>query len=100
MGKRTVNGSDFADVALEHSVCSHLQPILELLKEHGNIVDDSRALDKTRGGSRFVMRPIDFALIETTFEIPKFIELNRASRAVICRRCWCDIADQLDLIDR
>ena len=93
MSKRLIEGSEFADTNLDYSVCSHLQPILELLSRDGNSFDDSSPLDKRRGGStRLVAKPIDFELIERYFEIPKFIELNRAVRSVICRKCWCDIA--------
>lgn len=95
MIKRSIEGSEFADTNLDYSVCSHLQPILELLSQHGNRFDNSGPLDKSRGGStRLVSQPIDFELVEESFEIPKFIELNRPARTVICRKCWCDIAEQ------
>jgi hypothetical protein len=94
VSKTLIQGSEFSDTNLEYSVCSHLQPILELLSQHGNTFDDSNPLAKTRGGAtRLVAKPIDFGLIEGNFEIPKFIELNRLGRAVICRKCWCDIAE-------
>lgn len=93
MKKRHIEGSEYSDTNLEYSVCSHLQSILEVLEEHGNTFDHSAPLDKSRGGStRLVSKPIDFELIERTFEIPEFIEFNNPHRAVICRRCWCDIA--------
>jgi hypothetical protein len=93
--KSLIEGSEFADTNLDYSVCSHLQPILELLSLRGNAFDASGPLDKSRGGStRLVAKPIDFELIERSFEIPTFIELNRTDRAVICRKCWCDIAEQ------
>ena len=94
MSKKSIKGSEFSDINLDRSVCSHLQPILDLLRQHGNIFNDPSPLEKTRGGAtRLVAKPIDFALIEGSFEIPKFIELNRVARAVICRKCWCDIAE-------
>ncbi len=94
MEKRQIQGSQYADTNLEYSVCSHLQEILDLLVEHGNSFDHSLPLERLRGGStRFVAKPINFDLIERTFELPKFIELNKGQHCVICRRCWCDIAE-------
>ena len=40
-----------------------------------------------------VSEAIEFDLIERTFEIPAFIELNRKLRSVVCRRCWCAICE-------
>lgn len=93
--KLQIGGSEYSDVNLEHNVCSHLQPILDLLQARGNVINRSDPLDKSRGGAtRFISTPIPFDLIESYFEIPEFIELNRRERAIICRRCWCDIAEK------
>ena len=93
--KRKIVGSEFADPDPESSVCSHLQPILDLLAESGNSFDRSAPMNRSRGGAtRLVTKPIDFTLIEATFEVPAFIELDRPREAVICRRCWCDISRQ------
>ena len=95
MDTRIIRGDDFSNTELAYSVCSHLKPILELLVQHGNAFDASNPLDISRGGStRFVEKPIDFQLIQRTFEIPSFIELNPGERAVICRKCWCDLAER------
>ncbi len=98
MDKREITGSEFSDTNLEYQVCSHLRPILDLLASHGNSYDPSAPLYTDKGGGHtgsVTSHPIDFELIERTFEIPSFIELNRRLRSVVCRRCWCAIAESV-----
>jgi hypothetical protein len=75
--KVQIKGSEYSDTDLKYSVCSHLQPILQLLQQHGNTFNATQPLDERWGGAtRLVSKPIDFELIESEFEIPSFIELN------------------------
>ena len=96
MTKIKIQGSQYSDADLKRSVCSHLKQILDLLVRNGNSFDESKPLisDPRGGGATLcVVKPINFDLIQQTFEIPAHIELNRNEKAVICRRCWCDISE-------
>lgn len=91
--KIKISGSEYSDTNLEGSVCSHLEPILNKLEEHGAKWDKSQKLKTDKGGAYTLKlkTPIDFNLIEDTFEIPHFIEISKEFNSIICRRCWCDI---------
>ncbi|HXT00501.1 MAG TPA: hypothetical protein VN915_07480 [Elusimicrobiota bacterium] len=95
MTKIQIKGSEFVDPNLEFSVCSHLQPILEFLEKHGISYDHAVRLylDKGAGAIRYVKGAIDFDLLESTFEIPAFLDVFRKNKTVFCRRCWCSIVE-------
>ncbi len=96
MPKLRIGGSQFAETDLQYDVCSHLLAILQLLELHGNSCERSIPLyrDKYSEHQRAVNKPIDFDLIEETFEIPSFISLNRERRTVLCQTCWCAIVEK------
>lgn len=95
MNKLKIVGSEFSDMNLKLSVCSHLKPILEFLERNGNSYDHNTPnfTDKGGGATRFIRESIDFDHLEKVFEIPSFIKLNRDEKAVVCTRCWCVIAE-------
>lgn len=97
MNRKTIQGSEYSDTNLKHSVCSHLKQILEFMIENGNSFDRSKPLqvNSREGGATLVVdKPIDFDSIRDAFEIPSYIEMNQKYRAIICRRCWCDISEK------
>ena len=58
-----------------HSI---LDPVLDLLLAHGNVLaEEARWISNPTGYLCVVGRPIDFALIEQAFEIPSSVELVR-----------------------
>ena len=96
MSKLKIGGSTFSDTNLETDVCSHLRPILALLVSQGNSYDPSEPLqrDKSSASRRLVNGPLDFQLIEDSFEIPKFIVLAREHGTILCQTCWCAIVER------
>lgn len=96
MSKMRILGSQFSDTDLKVDVCSHLTPILGLLEARGNSYDRSKALyrDKYSEYQKEVSKPIDFDLIEESFEIPNFIVLDRRRKSVLCQTCWCAIVEK------
>ena len=97
MGKKAIAGSEFSDTDLEYGVCSHLQPILDVLEKHGNTYDHFAPLyrDKYSESKKAVNKAIDFDLIERTFEIPRYMTLGRTDRIVLCQTCWCSIVEKV-----
>lgn len=91
--KRKISGSQFSDTNLEYSVCSHLQPILDFLKDHGAVLNEGEKLFTDKGGAHTLKlkSKIDFNALENSFDLPEFIELSRQYNSIICRKCWCDI---------
>jgi len=91
--KKKIIGSEYADENLENSVCSHLQPILDLLKENGAILTNGMRLYTDKGGAHTLKlkSKINFNLLRSEFELPNFVELSEEYKSIICRRCWCDI---------
>lgn len=94
MSKIKIEGSLFSDTNLESSVCTHLQPILAYLEKNGVGYDHATPMftDKGGGWTRFVEGTIHFDQLESIFEIPSFMKFNRREKAIVCTRCWCDIA--------
>lgn len=78
--------------ATKTEVCSHLQPILRKLEEHGNQRDAVNNIisDRSDGNIMLVEKDIDFELINSTFEVPNYIIL-RKTRGIMCSKCWCAI---------
>lgn len=95
MSKITIQGSKYSDTELSSSVCSHLEPILDLLEKNGSRYDHATPMETDKGGgsTRRIKGVINFDLIENVFDIPKFIKLNRKEKSVFCARCWCDIVE-------
>ena len=93
MSKAQIKGSEFSDTNLEYQVCSHLKPIQDLLTENGNSFSHPSRLIKERDGAsiKLLPKPIDFDLVEQSFEIPSFITLGIENNAILCERCWCEI---------
>ena len=96
MGKLLIAGSEFSDTDLAFRVCSHLEPILEVLESSGNSYNhyDPLYRDKYSESKLILDRPINFDLIEQTFVIPPFIVLSRSKALVFCKRCWCSIVEK------
>jgi hypothetical protein len=96
VSKIKIVGSQFSDTELTTDVCSHLRPILEFLEKRGNSYAHGTSMKTSRdgGATRLVSGTIDFDAIEAAFELPYDLELARQYRAIICRRCWCDIVEE------
>ncbi|TEW50225.1 hypothetical protein [Psychromonas algicola] len=78
--------------ATKNEVCSHLQPILKVLEEHGNQRDAVNNIinDRSDGNIMLVEKDIDFELVGDIFEVPSYIILQE-SRGIMCSKCWCAI---------
>lgn len=91
--KKKIIGSEYSDTNLNQSVCSHLQPILDVLKKNGALIADDGKMHIDKGGAYTLKlkSKINFSLLRKEFDFPDFIELSEEHGSVICRRCWCDI---------
>jgi hypothetical protein len=73
-------------------VYSHLEPIVDLLLAHGNRFAREYRWGENRSGFYCLFQyPLDFELIENTFELPEFIRLDRQNNAVECDKTWASI---------
>ena len=72
----------------------HLVPLVELLTQHGNrpILLSGAGLSgfhPTQGGWQCDLeRPIDFGLIEDSFELPPSIKLRPDRDEILCEQSW------------
>jgi len=73
-------------------VYNHLVPIVNLLLNNGNESSHDYLWGEDRTGY-FVhfKRPIDFGLIEASFEIPEFIRLDKSLDTIECDKSWVTI---------
>jgi hypothetical protein len=70
----------------------HLEPIVQLLLEHGNkLAHDYRWGENRTGFFCHLTRPIDFELVEASFDLPPSILLNRAGDSIECDVTWASI---------
>jgi len=70
----------------------HLEPIVDLLLERGNILAyEYRWSENRTGFFCHLRRPIDFALVEASFDLPHFILLNRSVGSIECEITWATI---------
>jgi hypothetical protein len=73
-------------------VHSHLDPIVSLLLAHGNQLSYDFAWGQDRTGYFcHLQKPLDFDLIEATFELPDFVTLRREDDAIECEKTWATI---------
>ena len=75
------------------SLCSHLTPIVEVLENNGCLFDWETGVipDKAAGNILLADFNIDFSLIERTFNIPDFINVDSSRNLIFCNKCWCGI---------
>jgi hypothetical protein len=70
----------------------HLEPIVALLLTRGNILSHEYRWGENRTGFFcHLKKPIDFALVEASFELPSFILLNRPDDSIECAITWATI---------
>ena|SRR5688572_4961611 len=70
----------------------HLEPIVDLLLERGNVLAHPFRWGENRTGYFCHLRePIDFALVEASFELPPNILLNREEGSIECDISWATI---------
>lgn len=70
----------------------HLEPIVDLLLANGNELSREFRWGENRTGFYcFFKRPLDFDLIEKTFDIPSFVRFDREGDAIECDRTWATI---------
>jgi hypothetical protein len=73
-------------------VYSHLEPIVDLLLQHGNELARPYRWGENRSGFFcFLAKPIDFDLIESTFVLPEIVRLARYEGSVECDVTWATI---------
>lgn len=79
----------------ERSLCVHLRPIFEYLRNEGGFKKPlfrSASCDKGDGWMNFLNgRKYDMNILGTVFDLPAFIHVNIEQRMVGCSRCWCGI---------
>lgn len=70
----------------------HLEPIVQLLLEHGNELARSYRWGEDRTGFHCLLsKGIDFDLVRKEFEIPDFIRLDVENDAIECDITWASI---------
>lgn len=73
-------------------VYTHLEPIVDLLLNNGNrLARDYRWGENRSGFYCFLQQPLDFKLIESTFELPSFIRIDRENNSIQCDQTWASI---------
>jgi hypothetical protein len=78
--------------AATRPVYSHLEPIVDLLLRNGNELALPFRWGENRSGFFcHLARPIDFALIESTFVLPASVRLSRGEGSVECDVTWASI---------
>ena len=84
--------------ATKTDVCSHLQPMLKALESNGNIVDRATGIicDKANGNIMLLEKNIEYDVIESLFELPEFIHLNKKKDRITCGKCWCSLEKKPD----
>lgn len=76
----------------------HLTPIIALLMAHGNEPADKTRSDRwgfylTQGGWQCdLARPIDFGLVDRSFQLPPSITLNPKNGTIFCKRTWIELS--------
>lgn len=79
-------------------VHSHLDPIVDLLIQHGNLLArDFRWGENRTGFYCFLQHPLDFDLIEKYFEIPSFIRFDHQNDAIECDYSWATIKGGMEI---
>ena len=93
--KKRIIVSEYSNKNLNQSLCSHLQPVLDVLRENGALIADNGKMHADKGGAYTLKlkSKINFNLLRKEFDLPEFIELSEEYGSVICRRCWCDIEE-------
>jgi hypothetical protein len=73
-------------------VYSHLEPIVDLLLKEGNELARGYRWGENRTGYYcFLVKPVDFDLIESTFLLPPNVRLDRDEDSVECDVTWASI---------
>ncbi len=70
---------------------SHLEPMVDALLESGNRTVGSKFYLDQDGWRSDLEKPINFKLIEETFELPKSIVLSRGNDSILCHNTWIEI---------
>jgi hypothetical protein len=69
----------------------NLMPILEALEDDGNKAIEGGFVINPDGWRCLLRDPIDFALLEASFELPPNVVLIPARDTVLDRASWCSI---------
>ena len=73
-------------------VYAHLEPVVDLLLQHGNeLALPYRWGDNRTGYFCHLAKPIDFALIECDLALPSHVRLSREEDSVECDVTWASI---------
>ncbi len=77
-------------------IYQHLDPIVDLLIEHGNKLSELYRWGENRTGFFCnLLYPIDFDLIERAFDIPDYLILSRTTDTIECNKSWASIAGNM-----
>ena len=80
-------------------VYSHLEVIVDALLKSGNhLAYEHRWGENRTGPYCHLAKPLDFALIENTFELPPFVRLNRQKDSIECDQSWASIVGSMSPI--
>lgn len=79
--------------ATRKAVCSHLAPIVDMLEKNGVGFDWVTGVipDKAAGNILLSESDIDFRLIEDSFNIPDYINVDSSRNLIFCKKCWCAV---------
>jgi hypothetical protein len=73
-------------------VYSHLEPIVDLLLQHGNsLAREYRWGENRTGHFCLLSKPIDFELIKSTYEVSPFVHLEEDKGLIGCAVTWATI---------
>jgi hypothetical protein len=80
-------------------IYSHLEVIVDALLDSGNhLVYEYRWGENRTGFYCHLAEPLDFALLESTFELPSFVKLNRQKDSIDCHQTWTLIVGSVSAI--
>ena len=70
----------------------HLEPIVDFLLKNGNRLARNYKWGENRTGFYCLLqKPLDFDLVENSFEIPDFVKFDRQSNTIECHKTWATI---------
>lgn len=90
--KKNIIESPFLPAA-KKKVCSHLKDIVCELEQNGTVFDWRTGIisDKSDGNILLSETDIDFDLVNDTFNIPNYINMDKSRGLIFCKKCWCSI---------
>jgi hypothetical protein len=71
---------------------AHLDPVVDFLLSHGNVLATQRRWEQDRDGWFCqLQKPIRFDLVREHFEFPRSILLSEEHNGILCQNSWIEI---------